>query len=35
VNGDWKLRNVHITSDIEGKGIEMTIVDVERGEKRE
>jgi hypothetical protein len=33
VNGDWKLRN--ITSDIEGKEIEITLVDIERKEKRE
>jgi hypothetical protein len=33
VNGDWGLRN--ITSDIERKRIEMTIVNVERGKKRE
>jgi hypothetical protein len=33
VNGDWELRN--ITSDIERKEIEMTVVDVERKKKRE
>jgi hypothetical protein len=32
VNRDWKLRN--IASDIEEKRIEMTVVDVEKGEKR-
>jgi hypothetical protein len=33
VNGDWGLRN--ITSDIEREGIEMTVVNVEEGKKRE
>jgi hypothetical protein len=33
VNGDWKLRN--IASDIEEKEIEITLVDIERKEKRE
>jgi hypothetical protein len=33
VNGDWELRN--IASDIEGEGIEMTLVDVEKEEKKE
>jgi hypothetical protein len=29
----WKLRN--ITSDIEGRGIEMMLVNIEEEEKRE
>jgi hypothetical protein len=33
MNGDWELRNV--ASNIEGERIEMTVVDVEEGEKRE
>jgi hypothetical protein len=33
MNGDWGLRNV--ASDIERKGIEMTVVNVERGKKKE
>jgi hypothetical protein len=32
VNGDWELRN--ITSNIERKGIEITVVDVEKEKKR-
>jgi hypothetical protein len=33
VNGDWGLRNV--ISDIERKGIEITVVDVKKRKKRE
>jgi hypothetical protein len=33
VNGDWELRNV--ASNIEKKEIEMIVVNVERGKKRE
>jgi hypothetical protein len=33
VNGDWELRN--IANNIERKRIEMIVVNVERGKKRE
>jgi hypothetical protein len=33
MNGNWELRNV--ASDIEGERIEITIVNIEREEKRE
>jgi hypothetical protein len=32
MNGDWELRNV--TSDIEEKEIEMTVMDVKKRKKR-
>jgi hypothetical protein len=33
VNGHWELRN--IASDIKRERIEMTVIDIKRGKKRE